>query len=354
MSELIDTRASDVPLPSPADPVSLSLNQQLDEALPNIVNRDTVLGLEGRGLDIDALDISFMWRSFQNDNTRFRIVTRTLRSEALSYTSEGIASEDIVAACATSAEVALCLIVSPPGRLEVTPRNSKQELPQLAKLLLASQIKDEPVPVVVPVCPDTNGYILSDGIGEIAPKGISYTAMLNQYLAKLGIASKTQIHVADVEGLDPVLLEHTGETIDSHFAKTTSTRLKAEDRVILGGHNEYITVGSMNDAFEDAGHSFLEVRQRAMAVIADSTDKRVKKVVAGLLAERIKLGNFDRFDDRERLDLVVTELASYAAYGTLIGGEAIILSPDAKSAVPAYHFLGNENGGGVSPVLYAP
>lgn len=331
------------------------------EQLPSISTSEDIAEHRENGVNFGLLGEFAGVRALQPHRDKLRAV-----NDAIARTAESIATDsgvvegseqsiEIITASVTSSMAALNLIVDPPRPMEISPRNSKQEMPQLGRLLVESVASGKPLKVVVPCCPDTDQYILGSGVGEIAPKGIDYCVRLQGYLEALGVASVYDIQIADVEGLDPVLLEHTGETIDTHFAKTKETTSKAEALAIVKGLDDVATVGSMNGAFEAKGLSFLELRERAIASIAGSQNKKVKKVVSDLLAERVKLGNFDRFGAEARYDLVVTELAAYAAFGAMVNGEAIILSPDAKSAVPAYHYLsGDKKDYAHSPVFYAP
>ena len=205
---------------------------------------------------------------------------------------------------------------------------------------------------MVPVCPDTSGYVLGDGIGDVLPKGIEYSVMFESVFKKHEIPTIFDIQVADVEGLDPVILKNTGETTDSHFMKTKGTIEKGRSEIERRKLGSVVAVRSMLEAFTEAGLDFREVQIEAANKIRSSQNRQVANVVDGLIKERVRLGNFVRFDDATKRELVINELASYAAFGEMSGGDAIILSPDAKSAVPAYHFSIDDNNK-FSPVIYA-
>jgi hypothetical protein len=108
----------------------------------------------------------------------------------------------------------------------------------------------------------------------------------------------------------------------------------------------------MTEAFNVKSMDYLQLQQDAIETIKSSTFKKIRKVVDQLLVERRESKDFEHISEERHAELVIAELAGYAAYGKLINGDAIILSPDAMSAVPAYHF-GAENPRQFSPVLYA-
>ncbi|GEM_PF-2863903 len=271
------------------------------------------------------------------ERARLGFVNRALAREAETLLVSMPAAQ-VQSACVDSSRLALELLLQPPKGIEVCSRNPKIELPQLAKLFVRSKLREQPAPFVVPCCPDTNQYRLGDGLGEVVPKGLDYCEEVQQLFAKHGFKVHFDVQVADVEGLDPVILARTGETTKSHFAKTSETIRKAQQEVAERGVGEFITVGSMQSAFTELGIEYDATQAIATGRIGASQDRKVNKTIDGLLTERVKLGNFNRFDSDARRELVIAELAGYAAYGVMVGGRAAILSPDAMSAIPAYHY----------------
>ena len=55
--------------------------------------------------------------------------------------------------------------------------------------------------------------------------------------------------------------------------------------------------------------------------------------------------------EQEFLEAAAYEMAGYAIYGEVIGSDALICSPDAQSAVPAYNFL-KEGKRTISPIAF--
>jgi hypothetical protein len=139
----------------------------------------------------------------------------------------------IETASASTVELILELIVSPPKGIDVCGRNPLQELPQLSRLLLQHQLINEPVPIVVPVCPDLDQYKLGDDLGGVIPRALSYIQVCSELFERKSIKATFDIHLADVEGLDPIMLENTGETTESHFQKTAETLRKTREIVRL-------------------------------------------------------------------------------------------------------------------------
>ena len=184
------------------------------------------------------------------------------------------------------------------------------------------------------------------------PKGLDYCEEVQKLLSRHGFGALFDVQVADVEGLDPVILANSGETTESHFAKTSETIRKAQAEVATRGHGEFMIVRSMQAAFTETGMEYGTTQAIAVERIAASQDRKVNKTINGLLAERVRLGNFDHFDAEARRELVIAELAGYAAYGAMVKGRAAILSPDAMSAIPAYHYS-LDTPEQFSPVLYA-
>lgn len=319
--------------------------------LPQMRTVEDLEELEMQGYELRSHFGILSPKRFESDRVRLGFVNRALTREAGNLLASMPATE-VQSACVDSSKLALELLLQPPKGIEVCSRNPKAELPQLAKLLVQSKLYDQPVPFMVPCCPDTNQYRLGDGLGEIVPKGLDYCEDVQQLFAKHGFKARFEVQVADVEGLDPVILDRTGETTESHFAKTSETIRKARQEVAKRGHEDFMVVRSMQTAFAETDMDYEAVQAIAVERIGASHDRKVNKTVDGLLAERVKLGNFDRFDGEARRELVIAELAGYAAYGAMVGGRAAILSPDAMSAIPAYHYS-LETPEQFSPVLYA-
>lgn len=319
--------------------------------LPQMRTVEDLEELETQGYELRSHFGVLSPKQFESDRVRLGFVNRALTREAGDLLAS-TPTQEVQSACVDSSKLALELLLQPPKGIEVCTRNPKIELPQLAKLLVRSKLYDQPVPFMVPCCPDTNQYRLGDGLGEVVPKGLDYCDEVQQLFTKHGFKARFDVQVADVEGLDPVILARTGETTESHFAKTSETIRKAQLEVAKRGLEDFVEVRSMQSAFTETGLEYGAMQAVAVERIVASQDRKVNKTIDGLLAERVKLGNFDHFDGEARRELVVAELAGYAAYGAMVGGNAAILSPDAMSAIPAYHYS-LETPEQFSPVLYA-
>lgn len=164
-----------------------------------------------------------------------------------------------------------------------------------------------------------------------------------------GISTEYYIHLADVEAEDQVLLEHTHETTETYYAKTRSTLSKIKDAVYNRGYDN-VHVDSMNNFFSSCGIRYVDQQMHAADYIFSNLNMRVRSVLNNLIAERKRVGDFVGINPDQQLELVVAELAGYAAYGSVIAGKAIIISPDAMSATPAYNYFVSEKS--INPVFY--
>jgi len=337
--------------------ISAVLLEGLEARLPDLRTVEDLEKLEGQGYELRRSDLDFRTLNperFASQRNLFGFFKRALAKEVGGFLADGldITAEEVEVACVESSMLALELILNPPTGIEVCARNPKLELPQLARLLAQAKLFEQPFPFTVPCCPDTNQYGLGDGIGDVVPKGLDYCDAVRKLFASHGFDAYFDVQVADVEGLDPVILANSGETTESHFAKTGETIRKAQAEVEKRGHDDFIVVRSMQTAFTDKGMEYRAAQALAVERIADSQDRKVNKTIEGLLSERVRLGNFDCFDAETRRELVIAELAGYAAYGAMANGSAVILSPDAMSAIPAYHYS-LDKPEQYSPVFYA-
>jgi hypothetical protein len=183
-------------------------------------------------------------------------------------------------------------------------------------------------------------------------KGLDYSKKIHDFFINYGFNAFFEVHVADVEGLDPIILANTNETTESFFTKTNETIKKAQTEVINRGYQDFISIQSMQKAFDKAGMKYVEMQREIASQHDVPQSNKVNKDIINLINERTKVGDFNKLDIAAKHKTAVTELAGYAAYGKMIGGRAIILSPDAMSAIPAYHYSLNKQEQ-FSPVFYA-
>lgn len=237
---------------------------------------------------------------------------------------------------------------SPSIRAEYFQRNPKREIPNIVDLLLKSRLSGEPVEVVSPVCPDYDlaTYKLKDGIGEAAVKCLKYLPEISSMFSRYHFPLKLRIDVADVEAYDESILKATGESTQSFLRKVNRTTHLIDQESRARGIQ--MLVGPMSSV---VGDDFISGQIRNARSIAQAKDGPKAKVRDLLYEERKKGGDFVGIDDVLARLLVCYELGGYAEYGRNIGGKAIIASPDASSAIPAYNFEANQPSD-FSPVIY--
>ncbi len=331
------------------------LVQQLIVDLPSLNTVEELEQLEEQGYNVrrglgSRIDPSLI----RTERDRMKIVNKsqiTKAKEFHSTVSDDEVSEAYNAASIIGAEIVLDFTLDAPVGISVCERNPKFELPLLASFGTIAAFDGVPVHFVVPCCPDNDLYKLGSGLGRIVPKGLSASEMIHDRMSLFGIKSMFDIQLADVEASDPVLLRAMKETTESFLEKVSGTMDATRAEVDRMGASEYMAVSSMQDAFNLRGINYLQTQSRAADAVIKTSNKGVKNTYNELLCEREKLRDFAGFDEKEKRDLVASELAGYAAYGEMVDGKSIILSPDAVSAVPAYHYLITDKKG-YSPVMY--
>lgn len=229
-------------------------------------------------------------------------------------------------------------------------RNPKQEIPKMVDLLFDAKFNSDRVPIKAPVCPDyePGTYQLRGGIGETATKVLETYPYIRQLYAKYGFQTKLRIDVADVEAFDEAILQASHETTDSFLKKVDRTKTMIGLQTALSGD---IDVGTMGESFRQNGFDYHRAQERNAHAILEARDGVRAKVRESLIVERLKSGDLTGVPGVLAKSLISSELGGYAAYGESVGGSAIILSPDAMSAIPAYHF-GIFRDDEFSPVIY--
>lgn len=245
-----------------------------------------------------------------------------------------------------------------PVGFEFFQRFPKEEVVQFCRLAVDSRKNLLPLPVVCPVCPDyeARGYKIHEGVGLAMERVFSGFGRMAEFFGKRNLPFSVEVHVADVEVLEPLILRAAGETRETFLDKTKKTITaisEKADRLGLGG---IIRVNSMMNIFADTGLDYTALKQESKRKILEATgvNRKVRKAVENLISERIRLGDYDeRIGTENFLEMAGEELADYATYGDLVNGQAAILSPDALSAVPAYNFLrSGQDGMLINPTIY--
>lgn len=240
------------------------------------------------------------------------------------------------------------MLRSPSIRAEYFQRNPKREISNLVDLLVNSRLSGESVEVVSPVCPDYDlgTYKLNNGVGDTAIKALNYFREISTMFERYHFPLKLRIDVADVEAYDESILRATGESTNSFLSKVNRTteliRQESRARVID------VQVEPMSSR---VGSGYIAGQLDNARSIAQAVDGPKAKVRDLLYQERKRGGDFAGIDDLLARLLVCYELGGYAEYGRNVGGKAIIASPDASSAIPAYNFEANHPSN-FSPVIY--
>lgn len=231
-------------------------------------------------------------------------------------------------------------LLAPPPGFEFFPRFPKEEVVQFTKLAVASRENNLPLPIVCPVCPDYRGhYQVADGISRTAGLVLDNLETIKKFFSVRGMAIFIEMHLADVEAYEPLVLQASGESRESFLKKTNGSIGRIQAKIEELGLGETMRAESMSAALSRSGADYFSLKQINLGQISTSDSRKIRRATAALAAERQKLGDFDRLNPVDHQLMAVEELADYAAYGDCVNGRAVILSPDALSAVPAYNFL---------------
>ena len=247
-------------------------------------------------------------------------------------------------------------LVAAPQGMEFFQRFPHEEVVQFCRLAVTSRVNQLPIPVACPVCPDydQSGYKLNSGIGLAMSRVLKQKDNLLDFFSRRNFTVSVDVQVADVEMLEPLILTASGETQSSFLIKTTQTIKAIETMVQQLGLSEIIKVRSMAAAFAEAGQFYPDLKnmnkEEILNVLA-MNGRKIRRAIEALVAERVRLGDYDSIDPELHCEMAAEELADYATFGDFVAGQAVILSPDALSAMPAYNFLrGREKL--INPTIY--
>ena len=300
----------------------------------------------------DALrEVGYGFNNFdrpQNFKMQAEIVDLAIKSAGSLTAEPGIVID--------TAYLVLDSLLNAPRGFEFFSRFPKEEVVQFCRLAVNSREQGIALPVVCPVCPDypeTGGFSMSGGIGYAADLVLNSLPPLINFFARRNLKFSMEIHVADVEVFNPIILEYSGETEESFLSKIASTTIKISDELSRLNATNFVFVTQMSAVFLREGLDYKTLHNRNIELIQNSQSGKLIRARNALLTERIKENDFDYFNTNEKTMFVDGELADYASYGDLIDGRAVILSPDASSAVPAYNFLRTGHDGKlVNPTIY--
>lgn len=245
-----------------------------------------------------------------------------------------------------------------PRGFEFFSRFPKEEVVQFCRLAVGSRESNLPLSIVCPVCPDFThgiGYQLDSGIDTSGESVLANLGMLIQFFEKSNFAIQVAIHLADVEMFDQKVFELSGETQENFLAKTNRTIEKMRDVVRRLGFENTVAVASMINIFAVNNFDYPAQKNINICGIQDGYErKKIKKTFEALVQERLRRSTArGTITEAEYSVIAMNELADYAAFGEFVAGRAVILSSDAKSAIPAYNFLrSGQDGKQVNPTIY--
>lgn len=248
------------------------------------------------------------------------------------------------------------LLLSPPEGIEFAEHFPIPEYENLTELLLESGSCGVPFPVTVPVCPDypESGYELGSGVGLTTRRFLHRLPSLMKMLDDNDLQLSVEIDIADVEILDPILRKRLAMSSNEFTRRMQSTREETRKEILRRGFAHAVTVGFMSDRFAAHGVDY-SLRQRELAdLLLKHSGKKARRALKLLMEERLRSEDYQDLglsSETEFLEAAAYEIAGYAAYGELIGPDALICSPDAASAVPGYNVLKKDNGA-ISPTAY--
>lgn len=244
------------------------------------------------------------------------------------------------------------LFAAPKG-FEFFLRFPKEEVGMFCRLAVENRTNGLTIPMVAPVCPDYRGhYQLFDEVDDTAERVMNNLITLKDFFGKRNFPFRMQMHVADVEAFEPLILRASGETTESFLRKTSGSIAVTQARIYQLGLEGIIQCGSMLDAFSQAGVDYFALKKINTQEIMNNESKKVKRTIEALTTERVRLGDFDLVDQNNHKQMAAEELVHYAVYGDLIDGQAVILSPDTLSPMPAYNFLRNGKSKLFNPTIY--
>ena len=261
--------------------------------------------------------------------------------EAIKTASKLTAEPEIIS---DTAYLVLDGLMAAPRGFEFFPRFPKEEVAQFCRLAIESRVNQIPLPIICPICPDFThgiGYQLNDGIDTSGESVLANLDAFVQFFGKRGFVTKMEIHLADVEMFDQKVFEFSGETQEGFLVKTNRTIGRMREAVQSLGFENSVIVDSMMGILTASNFDYLNKKAANIKSIQEGNESRkIRKTFEALVQERLRrstaMGTITELDYSE---IAIEELADYAAYGDFANGQAVILSSDASSAVPAYNFL---------------
>jgi len=312
--------------------------------LPDLESQEGLDVLREQGYGISE------FASFKEFRQQAKTVELALK--ATSQAMEGLTGGE-EQLCSDIAYFVLDSMMNTPKGFEFFQRFPRGEVGQFCRLAVESRVNDKAIPVVCPICPDYQGhYRLGDGVGSTAERVLSNMSTMLEFFAKRSMPIFINMHVADVEAFDELILRASNETARSFLEKTSRSTVAIQEKINGLRLEKVMVVSSMLEVFDQSGVNYDEFKRSNVEKIQSSERRKVKRTINALVEERVRLGDFDLIDSKHYEQMAAEELANYATYGDLVNGQAVILSPDTLSPIPAYNFLRNGRDLLFNPTIY--
>lgn len=320
--------------------------EKLDSFLPDFSTFEGLDRLREQGFSIDHFRNP---KSFDRERNIFSYIKKYILRQTLQENSTNIGDVQTVVG------IVLEFLLKPLSRIDAFTSFPCEEYKNLAKLTLQSVESKQPLLIAVPVCPDypESGYEMGTGAGITAKRFLNIYPAIVEVFKKFGISIQARIDVADADGIDPFLSQKLGVTRDEFFRRIQHTRQAIQMETETRGLSTEIEVASMLETCAENGFDYVKKQEEYVEELLKLDCGKPAKVFSALISERLRKQDFQLLgltDESEYKLAAAYELAGYAAYGETIGNSAVICSPDAQSAIPAYNMLKKDKYK-ISPVI---
>lgn len=280
-------------------------------------------------------------QNLQNERLLYQQASETLVQQIIELLPKNSSMIDrIVQSSGQTMEIMLDLLFLGKSQLVCFEHAPAQQADSFAKMLFQSALLGADFPIVSPVCPDygESGYSLRNGMSATAKRSIDAFRTYQPLFTRHGVHPHLTIHLADTEAHDPLVLQATGETTTSFIQKLMGTRESIDQYVHEQKLDGAVTASSMEQYCRTRGIAYDAAIESEAETIEHTDHKRIRSVFERLKKDRKQNGDYHTIFGITPGKMVANELAGYSLYGKAVGGRAFIVSPDAKSAVPAYNF----------------
>lgn len=249
------------------------------------------------------------------------------------------------------------LFLKPLEHMEFARHFPKYEYQNLAILSYESVSCGVPLTISLGTCADYQGATydspIGTGIGQSAERLLNKLPDIKHLFNKHRINIAVNIDVSDAESADLVLRDKLSVPPQEFIRLTRLSQDSIRTEATRHGFSGNVRVSSILDKCQEANLDYSEKSSqlRRQFFEREARDIKCKRLIAGLIDERKSKGEYATIPSEEYELMAIAELAAYAVYGELVGPDALICSPHAKSAVMAYNLLKDDQDT-ISPTLY--